>query len=804
MKVAFVLPYLMSSQTFLQPPVEFYITKRMLKEVGIEADVYDFRIIKPTSNEVLKTILNGDYDVIVATTSPYDMCQMYHSDYRLTYCMYVIKKIAQNTSALLLLAGAHGNLLPKVMLENTNADAIIIGEIEKNILNICTSMQDGEKLESNANLIYLKNDELIYTNKNNEVTFPNADELGEADWSSVDFTNYFGYYYVDGKMRPKNNWGVILGSRGCSYDCAFCYNFFGKNIRFRSNLSIIEEMKALQKKGCEIIFFLDMVFTINQQRTKNLCELIIKEGIDLKWICQTRCDCVSEDLLRVMKKAGCYAIQYGVESFDDNVLKGLNKRINCETIMSALQNTRDSGIIASAFLMVGTPFDTEKSIKDTINMLELEKIPFIPIIYTPRYGSPLGNEIAKDMGNKTWQEMLNLRGYLAKKSNIIDMIKNHSVLKGEAFNTVEANFKNKELNKMKKTHRLQFENTATIKEGQKLEDYIVEPKDKGDDFVPFISFPITNSCPFKCIYCGEGGENTISDTQVTDLNTIIDLCTIAKRLGIKKVRLTGGEPLTHPQIADILRYLSEEGFYVLVNTNGLLIEKHKNVLMRTSKNIHFAVSLDTLRPNSFKYISQTNEENLNTVLRGVKILKDLGCLMRINMVVGQFNIDEIPDMINFCRENGCDLKLQEIASVPYPHLQWEKIHCDFRSIEQYLEQKAEKVMIHEYASKIGIPVKIYDVNNVYVTLKAMYYGSRYETEEFCKNCPHFPCHEGLYDVYVLGDGSIATCRWRRLGSFESFENDMKNVIKTFKSARYIGHNDIKRMDRIATKGNDLL
>ena len=804
MKVAFVLPFLMSSKTFLQPPVEFYTAKKLLKNEGIDADVFDFRVSRLTSDESVALIQAGNYDLIVATTSPYDMCQMYHSDYRLTYAIYVIKEIAVKIDAPVVLVGAHGNLMPEDMLKETSADFIVVGEIEKNVLNIAKSICNGEDINSCPNLIYLKDGKAVRTKYIKEYAYPDAAELGSADWREVDFSKYFGYYYIDGKMRPKNNWGVILGSRGCPYNCTFCYNFFGRNIRFRSPRSIVEEMKELKTHGCEIIFFLDMIFTISQERTKDLCDLIIKEDINIKWICQTRCDCVTAELLEVMHSAGCYAIQYGVECFDDDVLKGLKKQINCEIILDALRNTRNCGIIPSAFLMVGTPFDTDRSMLETTKMLEKERIPFIPIIYTPRYGSPLGNQIAATFKNRTWREMLNLRGYLAEQSNIINMIKYHSVLKGEAFNTVETNFKNKELKNTTVAHREQFAKIVELEKGKVLTDYIVDPENKGLDFVPFISFPITHACPFKCIYCGEGGENTISNIHLTDLTTIIDLCTKAKRLGIKKVRLTGGEPLTHPQIADILRYLSEEGFYVLVNTNGLLVEKNKEILMRPSKNIHFAVSLDTLKKDRFKFISQTTEENLDTVLRGIDILKELGYLMRINMVVGKFNIDEVSDMIEFCRNHGCDLKLQEIASVPYPHLNWNEIHCDFHDIEKYLEEKADRVLVHDYASKIGIPVKIYDVNNVYVTLKAMYYGSRYETEEFCKDCPHFPCHEGLYDVYVLGDGSLATCRWRRFGSLDSFESDMSKAIEIFRKARYLGCNNLKRMDRVAEKGNDLL
>lgn len=89
MKVTLFVPYLMSSKTFLQPPVEFYTTKKLLMAEGIKVDVYDFRIDCPTSDEVVSAICDRDYDMIIATTAPYDMCQMYHSDYRLTYAIKV-------------------------------------------------------------------------------------------------------------------------------------------------------------------------------------------------------------------------------------------------------------------------------------------------------------------------------------------------------------------------------------------------------------------------------------------------------------------------------------------------------------------------------------------------------------------------------------------------------------------------------------------------------------------------------------------------------------------------------------------
>ena len=111
-------------------------------------------------------------------------------------------------------------------------------------------------------------------------------------------------------------------------------------------------------------------------------------------------------------------------------------------------------------------------------------------------------------------------------------------------------------------------------------------------------------------------------------------------------------------------------------------------------------------------------------MRGTKILKDLGYLMRINMVVGSFNLDEVDAMIDFCRGTGCDLKLQEVASVPYPNSEWNEIHVDLSCIEQALIDKAGRVVVHDYARSFGIPVKVFDIEGVMVTLKSMSVSSR--------------------------------------------------------------------------------
>ena len=787
----------MCSRTFLQPPVELYTSAALLEKHGFSVQVCDFRVLNMTASEAADYI-DQESNLIVISTSPYDMTQMYHMDYRYRYVEYFTKIIKKRFSnALVFGEGAQCTLKPEEFLNQTDADGVILWEIERTICELANSVFSELSLNIVPNLV-IRTEENGYerTTFLEEYAHPATDFFDVIPkWELADFSGYFGYDLEKTKHSRINQWGVILGSRGCAFSCSFCFNFYKNHTRYREVCSIADEMDLLYQLGLQRVFFLDMTFSQNRQWAIRLCRELIDRKNKLRWLCQTRCDCVDEELLLLMKQAGCCGVEFGVETYDDNGLTKLNKHIDTAMIANALEQCKELGIPTSAFLMVGTPYESENSILNTMHMLKKQGISFIPIIYTPRIGSKLGDEIAATYHADDWNSLLKLRGKLSSDYQIMNLIKDHSILKGESMGTVATDFDNTELRNNITHHRSQFTESPIMSEHADLSDYIRNGKLKKQEMdVPFVSFPIVSACPFSCIYCGQGGENTISPVSTITLETIMDIAVHLKRVGVKKVRLTGGEPLCHPQFGDIVRFLSESGFYVLVNTNGLLVEDRVDSLMRTASNIHFAVSLDTLDPIKFDKISRTTG-NFDKVMRGIDILKELGYLMRINMVVGSFNLDEVDSMIDFCRSVGCDLKLQEVASVPYPNSEWNDIHADLSCFESYLSNKATQIIVHNYARSFGIPVKAFDVNGVYVTLKSMNVGSRYETDGICKDCPHLLCHEGLYDIYILADGSIATCRWCRFGSLETFGDDLNRAIKAFQNAEYIGKHHLEKMQR---------
>ena len=312
---------------------------------------------------------------------------------------------------------------------------------------------------------------------------------------------------------------------------------------------------------------------------------------------------------------------------------------------------------------------------------------------------------------------------------------------------------------------------------------------KSDLWVPFLSFPVTQKCNFKCMYCGTGGEATASNDILISLDTIMKIVPIAIRKNIKKFRITGGEPFTHPDIGNILSYFSDLGYFTLVNSNGSLIIKNKELIESLNDNIKFAISCDTLIPEKLENISKVKCHK--EVVEGIKFLAETGHLLRLNMVVNKYNYHEIEEMIKFCNELKCDLKLLDVVSVPVPFGERDTFYQEISSLESEWLIKSEQILVHEYTRGFGTPCKRYRFGNTFVTVKNSVKGSHYDREckdGICSKCTYYPCHEGLYDIFALADGRLCACRWTEKQHSLDSEEQMQYLIDAFKRAEYFNKN----------------
>jgi len=159
--------------------------------------------------------------------------------------------------------------------------------------------------------------------------------------------------------------------------------------------------------GVREILIEDDTFLIFQKRLKKICEMLSEERLDLSWSCLGRVDTVNPQILKLMRKAGCWQIGYGIESGSQRILDFIKKGINLEQIQSALLWTRKAGIKTKGFFMIGHPLETRETIEETIRFAKRIDLDDFDINkFTPFPGSEI-NKIANKYGkfDNDWEKM---------------------------------------------------------------------------------------------------------------------------------------------------------------------------------------------------------------------------------------------------------------------------------------------------------------------------------------------------------------------------------------------------------------
>ena len=167
-------------------------------------------------------------------------------------------------------------------------------------------------------------------------------------------------------------------------------------------------MQHLQKEyGIKHIMFVDDLFTASRKRTTELCNLIIDSGMDITWSCASRVDVVKQDLLHLMKKAGCWKISFGLETGSDEMLKKMDKAAAVERSEKAINWCADAGIRSKGLFMLGYPGETRESIEETKAFVQRIPMTIMNLTkFTPYPGSPIYHDIyGTKVRDDHWEKM---------------------------------------------------------------------------------------------------------------------------------------------------------------------------------------------------------------------------------------------------------------------------------------------------------------------------------------------------------------------------------------------------------------
>ncbi|RLC82083.1 MAG: hypothetical protein DRJ03_10660 [Chloroflexi bacterium] len=264
--------------------------------------------------------------------------------------------------ALVLSGGPHVTVFSAEALQECDAlDIVIKQEFDIRIAQVLDNL---DNLTNIPGITFRQNGQIVDTGT--AVLCEDLDSLPFPDRDTIPFERYHEAWY---SRLPFIN---IMTSRGCPYRCTFCLwpnAMYGHKQRFRSVNNVIDELKyEIERRGIREINIDDGTFTTNKARVIEFCQKLRSNQINLLWTCNGRVDNVDKEMLLEMKASGCKMIRYGVESGSPEVLKRIRKGYTLDQVQHSFKLTQEVGIIALGGFMFGFPYDTRKTVEQTLQL----------------------------------------------------------------------------------------------------------------------------------------------------------------------------------------------------------------------------------------------------------------------------------------------------------------------------------------------------------------------------------------------------------------------------------------------------
>ncbi|MHA2135980.1 MAG: B12-binding domain-containing radical SAM protein [Candidatus Thorarchaeota archaeon] len=275
-------------------------------------------------------------------------------------------------------------------------DYVVLGEGERTIRELAFAIRDGREPIDIEGICYMKGNEIV-TNPERPLLH-HVDDV-DIDWDCIDPNDYIEHNARTGKRTFRS----YRSSRGCPFECTFCYNVYFNKRRFRPHSAnyVLKDMEMLREKyKVDIVQFTDDNFFGNKKRAFDILRGMKKLGMTTTDL-DVRATDVDEELMKTLVECDCRSVFVGLESENERVLKYMKKKIRKEDFMKALSIAEKFGIKVSTQMIIGIPTHTRKEIMDTIDfsvdMLKyhptcnLILVPYLPLPGTVMFREAMCN-----------------------------------------------------------------------------------------------------------------------------------------------------------------------------------------------------------------------------------------------------------------------------------------------------------------------------------------------------------------------------------------------------------------------------
>ena len=348
------------------------------RKLNITPTFLDINAHRYTEKETGRIIENTDFDVVLIG----GLTPVYGTIIKLSE---FIKSV--NPDAKIVAGGSVAMSIPKILLKNSEVDIICTGEGEITIVELLSRLEEdlNAQLDAIAGICYKKN------NNKNKIVFTqprpliqNLDKEGALPaYDLLPMETYLSNPVV-GIGRDID----FIASRGCPYQCTFCYQPWGHIPRYHSVDFIINAIRYL-KGNYEIDFisFQDDEFMANKKIVREFCEKRNRFFPDLLWSCTGRVNIVARDekILKLMRNSGCVLISYGFESGSQRMLNSMKKGITIEQMEKAVEISRKYTMPIPASFIIGMPGENDESCQETLDFCIRNNLPLDSLMFATPY-----------------------------------------------------------------------------------------------------------------------------------------------------------------------------------------------------------------------------------------------------------------------------------------------------------------------------------------------------------------------------------------------------------------------------------
>jgi radical SAM superfamily enzyme YgiQ (UPF0313 family) len=367
-----------------EPPIGLAFLSSYLKARGYEVELIDMQGLLMDSHELASRISDMEPDIVGITAMTPTIPEALQA-------AAISKRVFPDASTIL--GGVHPTLAPEEVLADPSVDYVIRGEGEEAFAALAYALDHGNSADDVAGVCYRKDGKPVIKEKS--LLISDLNTLPMPDYEAFPIERYIEHNRY---LRSIRGISMIV-SRGCPYQCTFCavHQTMGRKWRIKSPQRVVDEILVLKNRhDLEGVWFKDSIFNLNKNWTKEFCQLMIDNDVDISWQALTRVDLIDEDELVLMKRAGLTQLDLGIETGSPKSLLRLKKGITVDKIREKVRLARKH-VNVFGFFMIGIPGEDETDVIQTFELaksLDLDRWTWS--IYSPLPGSALYEELIEE------------------------------------------------------------------------------------------------------------------------------------------------------------------------------------------------------------------------------------------------------------------------------------------------------------------------------------------------------------------------------------------------------------------------